>query len=204
MRLRATWIADYELPKNITERLHTYGAVDPIACAEVDMSHDYDTLFEAVVGEENMTLTVETVARVMVSGPREWQSYSTVRAMFDEVEQWAFAAMAQKIQLVHGGAEGLDSIANAQALIRAQEGGPWLTPEVHRPRWRRADGTRNMAAGFERNTKMIQSDLDIACVFLMACTKPACKNKPAHNTHGTSQAYDELKKADIPIRIYQG
>lgn len=200
MRLRATWVADYELPKNITERLHTYGTVDPIACAEVDMSHDYDTLFEAVVGEENMTLTVETVARVMVSGPREWQSYSTVRAMFDEVEQWAFAAMAQKIQLVHGGAEGLDSIANAQALIRAQEGGPWLTPEIHKPNYAKY----GPGAPFVRNTQMAESDIDIACVFLMTCTKAKCKNKPTHNTHGTDHARKELKNQDVPIRIYQG
>ena len=208
MRLRATWVADYELPKNLTERLNAYGTVDPIECAEVDMSHDYDTLFEAVSGEENITLTVESVARVMVSGPRGWLSYSTVSAMFDELEAWAYGAKVQKIQLVHGGATGLDTIVHDHAITRAHGQGRdsvWLPPEVHRPKWQRADGSRNMAAGFERNTKMAHSDIDIACVFLMICTKPDCYDGPRpHNTHGTSQAYEELKAIGVPIRIYQG
>ena len=203
MKLRAVWTATYDLTPNLKDRLSTYGTIDPIACAEVDQSHDADTLFMAMepLEGDKLTLTVESVARVMVSGPREWQSHSTVSAMFGEVEQWAQNAHAQKIQLVHGGADGLDSIAHAQALIHAQEGGPWLTPEVHRPDYAKYGSPR---APFVRNTQMANSDLDIACVFLLPCTRKGCKTKTAHNTHGTDHAYKELKRIGVPIRIYQG
>jgi hypothetical protein len=209
MKLRATWTIDYDLISNPQERFASYGSGDPIVCAEVDQSNGPLTLWDAVTGypeDENIKLTVESVARVMVSGPRGWTSYSTVQAAFNELERWAFAARVQKLQLVHGGAQGLDTICHDHAMTRIHEQGSegfWLTPEVHKPDWY-PGGRLDRTAGFKRNTVMAESDLDLAAVFTMTCTKDKCRDKPAHITHGTSQAYDELKRVGVPIRIYQG
>jgi hypothetical protein len=205
MKLRATWTIDYDLPPNLKERAADYDTIDPIECAEVDQYNNPVTLFESVTcwtENVNIKMTVESVLRVMVSGSRDWASYGIVRTAFDDIEVQAHQMHAQKIQLVHGGARGLDTIAGDHAITRAHEGGPWLPPEVHQADWR-PDGHYDNAAGFKRNTQMAESGIDYAAVFLMDCTKKACKVDKPHITHGTSQALDELERLDIPLRKYR-
>ena len=197
--MHVTITGDYELGSNLAERQNAYGTTDPIECAAVDMGNDAQE-FPVLADMENMRLLIEPVVRVLITGPREWKSWAYVDKAMNETEWWAARARAQKIQLVHGGAEGLDSMF---ARKTTDPGRPmWLEPELHEPVWYPA-GQYNRLAGFERNQVMVDSGIDLALVFLQECTKTSCRKKRPHDTHGTSDCLERIKEAGLPYREYR-
>lgn len=193
MRLRATIELDYGLTDILNERKNGYGHTDPMKCAAVDAEHDpilLIQLMDDLIGDKT-TLRVEPFIRVMYSGPREFSSYDQVSKTMDNVEAYATSVGVELIQVVHGGAEGVDSIVDR--LARSWRRGYWLTPEVHVPDYKK-HGT---SAPFVRNTEMSKAHIDYAVVILKECTKAGCTKPRPHFTHGTSHALTQIKAANI-------
>ena len=113
--------------------------------------------------------------RILVTGSREWDSYSTVMlALFDAA--WD----AADVTVIHGGATGADSQA---ALVASIEG--WRVEE-HPAEW--AKWGQN--AGPKRNQEMVDAGADICLAFL----KKGAANR------GTRDCIGRAEAAGIPIR----
>jgi SLOG family YspA-like protein len=113
--------------------------------------------------------------RILVTGSRTWADAATIRRALHDA-----ARGHNDVTVVHGGADGADVLAHAAAQILG------LSREVHRPDWR----AHGPAAGFRRNTHMVQLGADLCLVF------------QAGNTRGTADCAAKARAAGIPTTIY--
>ena len=127
--------------------------------------------------------------RVIVTGPRDWTDTNIVQIAFDDV--WELAENSNpfpQVLIVHGGADGLDKLCEAEAWRRE-----WQTQEL-RPKY---GIYPPKIAPLKRNQEMVDIGADLALVFLMPCEKKNCRRKGMHFTHGTSDCLDRIKAADM-------
>ncbi len=54
MKLRATFVFEYDLNDNLEDRLDAYGATDPDECARIDQDDDPITLIEVLTGDDEI------------------------------------------------------------------------------------------------------------------------------------------------------
>jgi hypothetical protein len=93
-----------------------------------------------------------------------WRNRSSedVTLMRAALKEARGAANGAHMRIIHGGANGADSVAGALAWDADN-----ASVEVHPALWdRRKDGSYNKAAGFERNQRMVDSGADICLAFL--------------------------------------
>ena len=115
--------------------------------------------------------------RILVTGSRDWDDVETIRDALWECGD------PMDLILVHGGAPGADSIADAEARRTG-----WEYIEVHPADWDK----HGKKAGFIRNAEMV------------ALGATACLAFIKNNSKGATMTADLAEKAGIPtIRWHQ-
>lgn len=157
---------------------------------------------------------MEKVARVLVTGPRDYKDYPNVaRALGITISELVEEGYGTII-VVHGDAPGADSMAKeftnivgpslrARGIVVRQEPHParWSehTSECHHPS--RADG-KCPAAGPRRNKLMVGLGANVCIYFDGPCTRPYCKLPKPHSSHGASGCAKLAKQAGIEVKPY--
>jgi hypothetical protein len=130
--------------------------------------------------------------RILITGSRTWtntekfnDALELIRRQHPDTSRWV---------IVHGDCpEGADMLADAWARVRG------IATDPHPAQWR-VDGAYNAAAGFERNTEMVEAGADVCLAFLKPCVKRNCRKGPAiHGSHGTTHCAQEAKDAGIAV-----
>jgi hypothetical protein len=130
--------------------------------------------------------------RILITGSRHFDN----RALL--TFELAFAigesgAHRDEITVVHGGAQGADTMA-----AQVAEGYHCRTEE-HRADWDRF----GKSAGPRRNAELVALGADVCLAFLMPCAKPGCRQGlDGHASHGASHCADIAEKAGIPVRRF--
>lgn len=123
-------------------------------------------------------MTDPTYQRILVTGSRKWTNPDTITATLDNIP----VDPANPPVLVHGAAEGADTIA---AEHWKSLGYP---TEPHPANWRRYGRKR---AGHIRNAQMVNLDADLCLAFI-------------HNhSAGTTHTVELAEAAGIPLRIHR-
>jgi hypothetical protein len=113
--------------------------------------------------------------RVLVTGSRDWDDADAIREALEAIE--GNVEPGDTLTLIHGTAQGADSLAAAAARRLG-----W-TIEPHPADWRRL-GRR---AGFVRNAEMVASGADVCLAFI--------KN----NSRGATMCAELARQAGIPV-----
>lgn len=125
--------------------------------------------------EQKSTLIIEK-KKIAVVGSRDWIRKDFI---FDVLNK-----NIDKIKMiVSGGCIGPDSFANDFAKEKG------LSILIHYPKWKNDDNSINRAAGFERNTKIIE-DADIVLAFQL------------NSSHGTQDSIDKARKLGKKVIVY--
>lgn len=93
--------------------------------------------------------------RILVTGSRNW---ADVHAVVDALEVLDAFCSPHPVTLVHGGAPGADTFADAWARCHS----PRWTVEAHPARW----ATHGVGAGPVRNRQMVQAGADLCLAFI--------------------------------------
>lgn len=127
--------------------------------------------------------------RILVTGSRDWTGAIAIRSRLSEIWQHHPGET-----LVSGACpSGADHLAEYWWM---RWGGP---VERHPADWDRY----GKAAGFRRNTEMVEAGADICLVFLNLCSKQGCVTRSswqAHGSHGASHCADLAYRSSIPVR----
>ena len=113
--------------------------------------------------------------RILVTGSRVWADVPSVNQAFDELEIEDGAV----VTVVHGSAQGLDSIADEQARLRGWYAEAWL------PNWNQY----GKLAGPVRNQGMVDSDPLVCLGFPLV----------VHSWSGTMDCMCRAYVAKIPV-----
>jgi len=111
--------------------------------------------------------------RVLVSGSRTWTDVEVIKT-----ELQFIAKKYNNVVLVSGHAVGADRIAEEIAV-----GLGWVV-EIHEPDW-----SIGASAGYKRNTKMLETDVQAVIAF------------HKDNSKGTADTIKKAKERKIPTRV---
>jgi hypothetical protein len=131
---------------------------------------------------------VGAAVRILVTGSRDWTDGQVIEEAL--LTAWLDAGCPPKehTTVVHGGARGADSIADA---IARRVG---LQVEVHHPVWRQRsrDGV-DRGAGVRRNQEMVDAGADVCLAFIL------------NGSRGATHCADAAVRAGIPTRrVFRG
>lgn len=132
--------------------------------------------------------------RVLVTGPRQWADTITLCAALDDV--LAQVPEDEQLVVVHGGAQGADSIAGLWTLRYPNDVAVEEVHAVTNEMWR----AQGASSGHYRNQRMVDLGAQLCLACLMRCTLRGCRHKPAHDTHGTADCARRARRAGIPVR----
>ena len=130
--------------------------------------------------------------RVIVTASRTWMLRS---AIWGSLARIAIEHGFEGLTIVHGEAEGGDKHAQAWARAHAHHG---VIDEPHPATWR-VGHVYNPAAGFQRNTYMVDLGAQACLVFARQCRDAKCKRTDLHYTHGTTDCATKAAEAGIPV-----
>jgi hypothetical protein len=117
--------------------------------------------------------------RVLVTGSRKWDNRDVIEGTLG----WVLDEHGDRpIVLVHGGADGADTIA---AQVWEALGQP---TEPHPANWRRYGKKR---AGIIRNAQMVAAGADLCLAFIR------------NHSPGATDCADRAQAAGIPLRIHR-
>jgi hypothetical protein len=131
--------------------------------------------------------------RVLVTGPRDWDDWSTVKRACLEVS--AVCAGYDTVTLVEGEAPGADTMFKTFGRRLG-----W-TIEPYPANWY-PNGKYDRTAGHKRNQVMVNSGADVCLALLAECQKSNCRRDRPHWTHGTTDCIKRAERAGIPVRRY--
>jgi hypothetical protein len=131
------------------------------------------------------------VKRLLVTGSRTWTDEYLMGCVLRSA--WVhLKGHKEGITLVHGGADGADTMA--EEFWRQSK--PEQPVEVDRPNYER-DGK---GAPFARNNRMAQSGIDLAVAFAMPCNIRGCPQSGMfHFTHGTAHCFSACRTEQVPV-----
>lgn len=115
--------------------------------------------------------------RVLVTGSRTWGEADAIHATLDRYH----AERGPITTLVHGGAAGVDMMADAWAATRR------VAREVHRPDW----AGLGKRAGMIRNAEMVAKGADLCVAFIR------------DGSSGASRCVEMARRAGIPAHVYE-
>lgn len=151
--------------------------------------------------------TPPNLARILITGSRSWPDPQLLADTLLQVWHDALQDGYTGILITHGTAEGADELADLWALghdiPRDPHPADWegpcapTCPPGHRRPRRGTDYCPH--AGHRRNQHMVDLRplLCIACI--SPCTRPTCRQKQPHDSHGTADAIRRATTAGIPI-----
>jgi hypothetical protein len=124
--------------------------------------------------------------RILVTGSRDWTDRGLIeRALADVIAE---NHVRTPKMLVHGGARGADSLADAIWRGWRVPGDGSAGVEVHRADWEQF----GKAAGHRRNAEMVAAGADICLAFILG------------ESRGTRGCIALAEKAGIPVRVFEG
>jgi len=143
-----------------------------------------------------------------LTGSRIWPDPLLLEYTLEDVWHDALADGYTGIELMHGWAEGADTIGHEWAfrtgfLIREFPAdwngpcGPECKPGHRRRNKRREDYCPQ--AGHRRNQQMVDERPVLFVAAVMPCTLPKCAHIPPHNSHGTADCIRRAEAAGIPV-----
>lgn len=121
--------------------------------------------------------------RLLVTGSRTWLNEDKVAFELGRAVG-ELSNGGEKVTVVHGGANGVDSMVHQLAASIG------IPVEVHRAEWR-PYGIYNPQAGRYRNQVMVDLGADLCLAFIKA------------GSHGASHCAQAAEDAGIPVRIYR-
>lgn len=116
--------------------------------------------------------------RVMITGSRDWTDSSLIQASLVTINA-TMRKDNEPTTLVHGGANGADTIGAAAATELG-----WALEE-HIPDW-----SKGKRAGPLRNVEMLESGIDLVIAF------------HKDNSRGTKHAIETARKMKIPVKVH--
>lgn len=117
--------------------------------------------------------------RILVTGSRSWTDKV---AIADAIRQaWIDAGKPYRVTVVHGGARGADYIADVFAKRMH------FDTEPHIAEWERF----GKAAGFVRNSEMVQAGADICLAFIR------------NESKGATMCAKLAEEAGIPVKYFR-
>lgn len=157
-----------------------------------------------------MTIHLEpNLALVGFTGSRIWPDPSLLENTLLDVWHDALENGYDGIEMMHGDADGADSICDAWAerhgVPRRRRPADWEGPCVPEcqpgHRRRRRDGSDWCPlAGHRRNQQMVDERPILFTAFIAPCTAPKCAGKKPHGSHGASDCLRRAAAAGIPVR----
>ncbi len=138
-----------------------------------------------------------TPYRILITGARDWTDDGTVEAA---LERAVTEAGSKPVVVVHGGCpSGADALANRWAVNHDYLG---VDVEAYPADWIK----HGKAAGFRRNAQMVDLGADICLAFIKPCQrlKPACRDQPPHDSHGTAHCANLARRAGILVIEVRG
>lgn len=140
--------------------------------------------------------------RVLVTGSRTWDDELAVNvALFDAAVACRDAGHGHLI-VVHGNARsGADKhAANWVRWAQGQQPAIKIAEESHPARWHEF----GKAAGFRRNAEMVALGAYLCLAFVMPCSLPSCRKRPAHGSHGATHCMTLARNAGIEVKEIHG
>jgi len=128
--------------------------------------------------------------RILVTGPRDWDDESLVAGAL--LYRASRTPASERIVIIHGGADGFDTVANRVALHYEWE------IERHSAVWY-PDGRLDRLAGFKRNQEMVAAGADVCVAGVRPCFREACRKPKPHLTHGTADCIQRALLAGITV-----
>ena len=122
--------------------------------------------------------------RVLVTGSQDWPAPGVIRGALAAQAVKAYE-LGRPMVIVHGAAQGADSVAHAWA-----RGRPGVAVERHRAKWR-PYGIYNPQAGFARNRLMVELGADVCLAFVY------------HGSHGATNCAELAEEAGIYVQRYE-
>lgn len=128
--------------------------------------------------------------RILVTASRTFTDAHAVRFA---LEAASLDALGREVIVVHGAADGGDTLADLTAIDLgfAREPHP-----VTKADWVRYGN----AAGPRRNAAMVALGADVCLVFAMPCRIKGCRRPRPHDSHGASDCAARAEAAGIPVR----
>jgi hypothetical protein len=150
-----------------------------------------------------------SLALIGLTGSRNWTDVQLLEDTLTEAWHDALANGHTGIELMHGCADGADTIGHEWAwrtgfLIRefpadwAGPCGPDCRPGHRRRNRRGAEYCPH--AGHRRNQQMVDQQPALFVAAVMPCTASRCAHMPPHDSHGATDCIRRAKTAGIPVR----
>lgn len=149
------------------------------------------------------------LALIGLTGPRRWTDVQLLEDTLLDVWHDALQNGYDSIELIHGCAEGADTIGGKWAIrngiLVRERPADWEAPcgaecrPGHRRRNRRGIEFCPQA-GHRRNQQMVDERPVLFVAATMRCTAAKCASKPAHDSHGATDCIRRAMTAGIPIR----
>jgi hypothetical protein len=149
------------------------------------------------------------LALIGLTGPRRWTDVQLLEDTLLDVWHDALQNGYDSIELIHGCAEGADTIggtwAKSNGILVRERSADWEGPcgagcrPGHRRRNRRGIEFCPQA-GPRRNQQMVDERPVLFVAATMRCTAAKCAGKPAHDSHGATDCIRRATAAGIPIR----
>jgi hypothetical protein len=134
--------------------------------------------------------------RILITGSRTWTQRKPIHEALT-VEAIQARSSRDQLVVIHGGANGADSVAEAAVRRLWQAGWP-ITSDVYHAQWK-LYGKR---AGSMRNELMVAQKPDLCLAFIHPCAEAGCRRKPKiHDSHGAGNCIALVAKAGIPTKI---
>jgi hypothetical protein len=150
--------------------------------------------------------------RILAFGSRGWADLRAVDRVL--LDSWHDATQLgyEAIEVVEGTAPGADDSCGAWAERHRVHGvrhrpvaADWDGPcrPACRPGHRRsrpAGGTWCPSAGGYRNQDMVNLRPAAAVMFILPCTRPGCRRRQPHDSHGSADCRRRCLVAGVPVR----
>lgn len=136
-----------------------------------------------------------TIARVLVTGSRNWKDFRRVWGVLTALAESYHAQGCTEMVVVHGGATGADEFAHSWVTRLEYTGPMGVRVEVVRADWEK----HGRAAGHMRNRELVDRGADACVAFLAVCSAPRCARPDPHYSHGATACRDLAEAADIPV-----
>lgn len=149
-----------------------------------------------------------SLALIGLTGSRSWIDVRLLEDTLLGVWHDALQIGCTGIELMHGCAEGADTIGGQWAIrngiLVRERPADWEAPcgTECRPGHRRTN-RRGIEfcpqAGHRRNQRMVDEKPVLFVAAVMPCTLPKCAGKPAHDSHGATDCARRAVAAGIPV-----
>ncbi|MBO0813849.1 MAG: DUF2493 domain-containing protein [Actinobacteria bacterium] len=137
--------------------------------------------------------------RVLVTGSRDWDDRRRIFGALDALLAQCEMEPRKTLVVIHGDApQGADAMARRWVYVKLNATVADVREERHPAQW----GTHGKRAGFIRNAEMVDTGADLCLAYVMPCSRPGCRRRDEHGSHGATHCADLTEKAGIDVRRF--